>query len=80
MLECEASIIIKINAAKITRKPQRPHLQSISQYSHEHIPHASDTRDIPTPNILVEVGRDTAFSSMPRGDVRDEIYVCVCEC
>ena len=46
----------------------------------EHVPHASDTRDIPTPNFLVEVGRVTAFDSMPSGDVRDEICVCVCEC
>ena len=37
----------------------------------EHILHLSDTRDIPTPNILVEVGRVAAFDSRPSGDVRD---------
>ena len=46
----------------------------------EHIPHVSDTRDIPTPNILVEVISETAFNSMPSGDVQDEICVCVCKC
>ena len=37
----------------------------------EHILHLSDTRDIPTPNILVEVISVTAFNSKPSGDVRD---------
>ena len=46
----------------------------------EHILHVSDTRDIPTPNILVEESCLTAIKSMPSGDVRDEICVCVCEC
>jgi hypothetical protein len=44
----------------------------------EHIPHVSDTRDTPNPNILVEVISVTAFNSMPSGDVRDEVCVCVC--
>ena len=35
----------------------------------EHILHVSDTRDIPTPNILVEGLSVTAFNSMPSGDV-----------
>ena len=46
----------------------------------EHHLHVSDTRDIPTPNILVEVFSVTALNSMPSCDVRDEICVCVCEC
>ena len=46
----------------------------------EHIPHVFDIRDIPTPNILVEVISETAFNSMPSGDVQDEICVCVCKC
>jgi hypothetical protein len=71
---------LKYNAVKITRKPLRPHIQSISQYSLEHIRHVSDTRDIPTPNILVEDISLTALNSMPSGDVQDEICVCVCEC
>ena len=45
----------------IARKPRRQPLQSISKYSREHIIHVSDTRDIPTPNILVEFLRLTAF-------------------
>ena len=80
MLEWEANVLLKIWCSKETHKPQRPHLKSISQYSLEHIEHVSDTGDIPTPNILVEVKCATAFSSMPSGDVRDEICVCVCEC
>ena len=71
---------LKQNAAEIARKTQRPHLESISRYSLEHKPHVSDTRDIPTPNILVEDISVTAFYSMPSGDVRDEFCVCVCEC
>jgi hypothetical protein len=39
----------------------------------EHEPHVSDTRDIPTPNILVEDFCATAFNSKPSGDVRHEI-------
>ena len=46
----------------------------------EHIRHVSDTRDIPTPNILVEGISLTALNSRPSRDVRDEICVCVCEC
>ena len=45
----------------------------------EHTTHVSDTRDIPTSNILVEDIGLTALNSMPSGDVRDEICVCVCE-
>jgi hypothetical protein len=44
----------------------------------EHLHHVSDTRDIPTRNILVEDMNVTAFDSMPSGDVRYEIYVCEC--
>jgi acetyl-CoA carboxylase alpha subunit len=75
-----ACVNVRIQQTKIARKPQRPHLQSISQYSLEHIFHVSDTRDIPTSNILVEGISLTAFNLMPSGDVRDVICVCVCEC
>ena len=79
--ECENEkrvYYVRYNAAKIIRIPRRPPLQSITQYSLEHNKHPSDTRDIPTPNVLVEVGRLTAFISMPSEDVRD--VICVCEC
>jgi hypothetical protein len=46
----------------------------------EHTIHVDDIRDIPTPNILVEVDRGTALDSRPSGNVRDDICVCVCEC
>jgi hypothetical protein len=46
----------------------------------EHKTHVSDTRDIPTPNFLVEGLSETAFNSRPSSDVRDEICVCVCVC
>ena len=59
----------------IARTPRGPPLQSISQYSLEHIFHVSDTRDIPTPNILVEDLSVTALNSRPSGDVRYEICV-----
>ena len=46
----------------------------------EHVAHVSDTRDIPTPNVLVEGLSGTALYSRPSVDVRDEICECVCEC
>jgi hypothetical protein len=64
----------------IARTPRGPQLQSISQYSPEHFLHVSDTRDIPTPNILVKGKCVTALNLKPSEDVRDEICVCVCEC
>ena len=66
-----------IKTADVADVPDRNVLDKVTCVI-EHIPHVSDTRDIPTPNILVEDISATAFSSMPSGDVRDEI--CVCEC
>ena len=71
MLEREASVLLKIECSKNNTQERRPQLQSITQYSLEHTSHVSDTRDIPTPNILIEVDYLTALNSRPSGDVRD---------
>jgi hypothetical protein len=70
---------LKITRADVADIPHRDVLDKVTCVI-EHIRHVSDTRDIPTPNILVEDFCVTAFNSMPSGDVRDEICVCVCEC